>query len=188
MSPLLAGMPLSFFHPLWPVSLGERVWDMPGMAALPPAGRSGMGTARRSSRSRISLRSVSRMSARAGGGGSARRTVSKLLGKRSKPELSLWAAGRDFLASGSASKRLRLGGNEGSRLKGMGGAFCKTSNFGYPIQNIVPLSVPKALHKHHDHYQHLLVQTEAYSNKIHITFYLISEPKTNHTATYSLII
>lgn len=74
-------MPLSFFQPVWPVSLPEREWLMAGGGARPPDGRSGIDTGRRSSRSRISLRSVSRRSERPeGGGGSGRRTPSKLLG------------------------------------------------------------------------------------------------------------
>lgn len=76
MSPLLAFMPPSFFHPC-PPSLGERLCDMFGIVALAPIGRSCMGTGRLSS---LSLRSVSRSSARGGGGGSALRTVSKFLG------------------------------------------------------------------------------------------------------------
>lgn len=103
-SPLLAFIPLSLFHPC-PASLGERLCDMLGIAALAPIGRSCIGTSRLSS---LSLRSVSLSSVRGGGGGSARRTVSKFFEKRSKPELSLCCAGRPFLTSGSPSNRLRL--------------------------------------------------------------------------------
>lgn len=75
MSPLLLAPPLlSLFQP---PSLGERLSGMLGIVARTPIGRWCMGTGRRSSRSR---RSISRRSPRGGGGGSARRTGSKLLG------------------------------------------------------------------------------------------------------------